>query len=93
MPSILTHCSTGLEMSATFYAVYLGRQMYLHFNTINVVSILKLIERERYKALSSDAAFQQIQNLYAVLLELIEKHPRPASKGKISDKASSNLGQ
>lgn len=75
LPAKLIHCSTGLEVSCTFYAMFLNRQLHLRFDVVNIKATLQMIERTRYKAFAANSAFDQIKLLHAVVLEFGSMYP------------------
>lgn len=81
LPTLMVQCENGLDLSCTFAAIYISRQLYLRFNAVNVKFVLQLLARTRLGAYESDDSFDHIQVLHAIVSEMIKKYPRPA-KGK-----------
>lgn len=80
---ILIHHTAGVNRSAAFAAMYIGRQMWLHQSKVNVKGILRYIRRYRHGAYTtfSDSP-KQVQFVYQFMESLVKRmNGRSSVKG------------
>lgn len=66
--SIMVQCKTGIEQSATFTALYIGRQMWLSEAEVNPIGIMRYIRSCRHGAFTkSNSPGKLLQTIYSTL--------------------------